>query len=287
MAPEPARGPARDSLFHLDQSRGDSIAARGLVDGQLAVFADNVAYLRAGAPAVYGRDAAKIVLDVAKENNASSISWEPLGGGVSYDLLAGYTYGVAARDNGARPPHIERYIAYWERSRGQPWRIAAYAEIGAPAVTVPDASLSAAMLVPRERPVPKLATDARNALRIADSLFSDLSYRMGTGYAFSNTVAGDGVVFGFPELLVGPKAILDSYERTGASTSLTWRPVYASVAGSRDLGFTIGESISTGRGPSGAAVQRVGKYLTIWRRDGSVWRFVVDGGNAAPAPAHP
>lgn len=287
MAPEPARGPARDSLFRLDQSRGDSIAARGLVDGQLALFASDVAYLRAGAPAVYGRDAAKVILDLAKTNSGASVSWEPLGGGVSYDLLAGYTYGVAARDNAARPPHIERYVAYWERSRGQPWRIVAYAEIGAPAVAVPDASLSATMLVPRERPASKAVAEARNGLRIADSLFSDLSYRMGTGYAFSNTVASDGAVFGFPELLVGPKAILESYERTGASTSLTWRPVYASVAASRDLGFTVGESISTGRGPSGAAVQRFGKYLTVWRREGSVWRFVVDGGNGSPAPPHP
>ena len=59
--------------------------------------------------------------------------------------------------------------------------------------------------------------------------------------------------------------------------------LYAAVAGSRDLGYTIGEYTSTGRGPTGAAVQRFGKYLTVWKRqpNGS-WKFVVDGGNGSP-----
>jgi ketosteroid isomerase-like protein len=121
-------------------------------------------------------------------------------------------------------------------------------------------------------------------VRAADSLFSDLAYRMGTAFAFSNTAAENGVVFGTPQLVVGPDAIRSFYAVQETSTSLTWRPVFAVVAGSRDLGFTIGEYIATGRGPSGAAVQRFGKYLTVWKlqRDG-VWKFVVDGGNSTPA----
>jgi ketosteroid isomerase-like protein len=50
------------------------------------------------------------------------------------------------------------------------------------------------------------------------------------------------------------------------------------------LGFTVGEYTLTGRGPTGAAVQRFGKYLTVWKRqpNGS-WKFAVDGGNGSPA----
>jgi ketosteroid isomerase-like protein len=257
-------------------------------DGMLAGFADNVAFLRDGVPAVYGLDAARAVLNggVAHGRAAAAgiVSWEPLGGGVSDDLRSGYTFGITARTGTGTPTiRIERYLAYWERERGQPWRIVAYAEIGASAISPSAVSLAASQTTPIMRALPKPLAEARENVRAADSLFSDLSYRMGTAYAFSNTVADDGVLFGAPSLLIGPKAIREAYEARG-ETSLTWTPVYAGIAGSRDLGFTIGEYISTGRGPSGAAVQRVGKYLTVWKKqkDGS-WRYVADGGNASPS----
>jgi ketosteroid isomerase-like protein len=283
VAPAPARGPARDSLFRFDQARTDTAAARGPAEGYLALFAADVAYLRAGAPTVFGREAARVLLTTAP-GRSPAMSWEPLGGGISDDLAAAYTYGVASRAASAAPS-LERYIAYWERSNGQPWRIVAYVEVGAPPLTMGDVRLSAAQTAPPQRALPRALAQARGAVRAADSAFSDLSYRMGTSFAFSNTIADDGVLFGSPQLLVGPKAVREWYEARGQAASLTWTPVYAAVAGSRDLAYTIGEYVSTGRGPSGAAVQRVGKYLTVWRRENNgTWRFVADGGN--PSPAH-
>jgi hypothetical protein len=118
-------------------------------------------------------------------------------------------------------------------------------------------------------------------LRVADSLFADLSDRMGMAVAFSSTIAPDGAIFGGSTLVVGPKAVKEFEEARGAGTSLTWRPVYALAAESGDLGLTIGESIATGRSPSGAAVQRFGKYLTVWQRESNgSWKFVIDGGSA-------
>ncbi len=284
VAPEPPRGPARDSLFRIDKARSDS-AARA-PEGALASFAPNAAYLRAGAPVIYGRDAAARVIQAA-DMDAGAIIWEPLGGGVSSDLQSGYTYGIAARSRAERATavHFGRYIAFWERSRGVPWHIVAYVEVGGPpvpaSVDIPDAVRTP----PVEPPVAKPLAEARASLRSADSSFSDLSYRMGTGYAFSNTVADDGVIFGTPDLRVGPRAIREGFELQTESSSLTWKPEFVGIAASRDLGYTIGEYVSTGRGPSGAAVQRFGKYLTVWRRqkDGP-WRFVADGGNPTPTP---
>jgi ketosteroid isomerase-like protein len=283
VAPEPPRGPARDSLFHFDQARSDSAARTP--DGVLATFAPNAAYLRAGAPVIYGRDAAARIIR-ATDIDAGAIMWEPLGGGVSNDLQSGYTYGIAARAQTEKTASMRfgRYIAYWERSRGVPWRIVAYVEVGSPSVPasadIPDAVRTA----PPEASLAKPVADVRSSLRSADSSFSDLSYRMGTAYAFSNTVAEDGVVFGAPDLRIGPRAIREGFNLQEAS-SLTWTPAFVAISASRDLGYTIGEYVSTGRGPSGAAVQRFGKYLTVWRRqkDGQ-WRFVADGGNPSPAP---
>ena len=47
--------------------------------------------------------------------------------------------------------------------------------------------------------LPRTMDEARSAVRAADSLFADLGYRMGTGYAFAATVASDGVMFGNPQ----------------------------------------------------------------------------------------
>src|SRR5512132_792337 len=87
-APEPARGPARDSLFQLDQGRGELVASQGAVDGMLGILAPNVVFLRAGVPAVYGRDGVRQLLSGGAPALTAATAWEPLGGGVSYDLMS-------------------------------------------------------------------------------------------------------------------------------------------------------------------------------------------------------
>jgi ketosteroid isomerase-like protein len=282
VAPEPARGPALDSLFRLDQSRGDTLLARGPIDGMVALLGENVVFLRAGVPAVYGREGARALLTAPPGAAALAMGWQPIGGGISDDLGSGFTYGVVARLSQAKSPiQFERYIAYWDRNRDRVWRIAAYSEVGsAPAGEV---NLSADQTTPPTVRLTKPLEEATSAVRAADSLFSDLAYRMGTGFAFANTAADNGVVFGSPQFVVGPEAIRSYFAGQGSSSTLTWRPVFSAVAGSRDLGFTVGEYIATGLGPSGAAVQRFGKYLTVWKRqrDGT-WKFVIDGGSSSP-----
>lgn len=280
--PEPARGPARDSLLKLDQSRGDSVAFRGAGDGLFALISPDVVFLRAGVPPIYGRDAVRALVAADGEPASGGATWLPLGGGVSNDLRSGYTFGIEARSGAPTSPILlERYVAYWKRTRDQPWRIAAYAEIGAPAVAMPSLS-PAALAIPRSAATPVEEAIAR--IRATDSLFSDLADRMGTPFAFANYIDPNGVVFGAPQLVIGPKAVQEFYSSQGGGTSLSWRPTYADVAGSLDLGFTVGEYSITSRGATGAAVQRFGKYLTVWKRqpDGS-WKFVVKGGNGTPA----
>jgi ketosteroid isomerase-like protein len=281
FAPSPARLPARDSLFAVDQSRSDSAASRGVNQAMLALLSPDAAYLRAGVPVIYGIDAVRAMFAANPETSGTSITWQPLGGGVSNDLRAGYTYGIAARVTPRSPVRLERYLAYWRRENREPWRIAAYAEVGAPPAS--EGSNPSDRTVPPNPTLSRAMAQARSVVRAADSSFADLAYRMGTGYAFAATVAPDGVMFGNPQLVIGPQAVQDFFS-VGAGSSLSWQPVYAAVAASRDLGFTIGEYTSTGRGPTGAAVQRFGKYLTVWRlQPDGTWKFVVDGGNPTPS----
>jgi ketosteroid isomerase-like protein len=275
-------------LFRFDESRTDSVASRGVVAGTIPLLAENVVYLRAGAPVAFGLAATRALLGAAGDAPTTRMFWQPLGGGVSGDLRAAYTFGVAVRAAAAAPPQFGRYIAFWERQRNGPWRIAAYTEVNGPvsaAPREPAARASDGDVAPSEtQPAASAAVaEERSRLRAADSSFSDLSYRMGVAYAFANTAAPDGVVFGDPQLVIGARAIEEYLGARAGQSSLVWQPVFAWVAASTDLGFTIGETTSTGLGASGAAVQRMGKYLTVWKRqsDGT-WKFVVDGGNPGP-----
>jgi ketosteroid isomerase-like protein len=282
--PEPARGPAADSLLRFDQSRGELVATKGPHNGMADLLHPDVVYLRAGVPAVYGRDAVSDLLAAPAPAVPSGIAWEPLGGAVSYDLLAGYTFGITARPSTGAPVHFDRYIAVWRRTRGAPWQLAAYVEVDAPPAV--EASVPPSALTPKAADIPEKLRATTAKVRAADSLFADLNDRMGLGYAFSNTIAPAGVLFASPRVVVGPDATRELYAARGNGTSLSWHPVFAWVTTSEDLGFTIGEYIATLRGPSGAAVQRFGKYLTVWQRqrDGS-WKFVADGGNPTPKAA--
>jgi ketosteroid isomerase-like protein len=111
-------------------------------------------------------------------------------------------------------------------------------------------------------------------------LFADLNDRMGLSFAFSNTVAPGGFLFDGGRLVVGPDAVRELFDSRPPGNSLSWRPVTSSVAGSLDLGWTTGEYVATGRGRSGAAVQRFGKYLTVWSlQSDKSWKFLIDGGS--------
>jgi ketosteroid isomerase-like protein len=66
---------------------------------------------------------------------------------------------------------------------------------------------------------------------------------------------------------------------------LTWTPVYAEMAASRDLGYTYGNYEFHSKDKDGEATVEHGKYVSIWEKqsDGS-WKVVMDMGNSSPNP---
>ena len=76
----------------------------------------------------------------------------------------------------------------------------------------------------------------------------------------------------------GRDAIGATFADFPADAVLEWTPVAAGMAGSGDLGCTVGQAAVTAR-------HWYSKYLTVWRRQrGGAWKFVADGGNSRPAP---
>ena len=97
-------------------------------------------------------------------------------------------------------------------------------------------------------------------------------------------LSDDGVLLATTQLIVGPRAASEYFE-SRRSFSISWVPRDARVSPSGDLGYTIGDALSTSLGPTGAAMQRFTKYLTVWRKDETGhWRVVVTGANDRPSP---
>lgn len=287
-----APGAWRDSLVGADVARGDSVARRGWPAGMVGWLTDDVIYLHAGAPTLIGRESAASLLAQVPPPPGAVVAWQPLGAEVSRDGRAGYTFGTrtttSADSTGRQRTRFDRYIAFWRRGTSGGWRIAAYADVsGAPV----SAAVGAALVAPRPsymRPHGERAEQALRKMREGDSLFAILGDREGTGHAFSTYAAENGVLFDGPLLTIGPRAIRAYFDGTRSSSSLSWSPAFADIGESGDLGFTVGDYVVTGRGPTGAAVQRFGKYLTVWKlqADGR-WRYQVDGGNPSPSPRNP
>jgi ketosteroid isomerase-like protein len=258
----------------VDQARGDSVTRRG-VSGTLRPLLDpSVIYLRAGANAAYGSERAIALLDSPQPQAAPFTAWQPMGGSLSRDQLSAYTFGVAVRAAPELPgTMVESYIAFWSRTRGGPWRIAAYMEVSRGSLSVSPGPRQAPVRVPREA----------GALIRADSQLAERVSSLVPRIALRDAVAPDGVLLTTPQIIVGQAAVTDYFE-SQRSISITWVPRDARVAASGDLGFTIGDAVTTSRGPTGAAGQRFTKYLTVWRRDNDKWRIVVSGANDRPSP---
>ena len=63
---------------------------------------------------------------------------------------------------------------------------------------------------------------------------------------------------------------------------ITWVPREAAVSADATLGYTLGENTMTVPGPNGKMVTLRGDYTTVWRREGGVWRCVIDMSSVKP-----
>ncbi|MES1200663.1 MAG: hypothetical protein ABUS57_04355 [Pseudomonadota bacterium] len=113
----------------------------------------------------------------------------------------------------------------------------------------------------------------------AERAFSAEAGERGWVPAFRAWLADDAVQFA-PELTSAKENM--AHTEDDHFTGLDWRPAFAGLAQSGEIGFTTGPWFV--RGQSGAR----GHYFTIWRMqtDGS-WKWVFDGGVPAVADVAP
>lgn len=121
------------------------------------------------------------------------------------------------------------------------------------------------------------------SLVAAEKAFARLSETGGIRDAFAANLADEAIVFR-PKPVAGKKFYVGQKEIPGL---LTWRPVFADIAASGDLGYTTGPYEVRKEKPEDIP-SSFGHYISLWRvqPDGS-WKVVVDCGIRHPRPAAP
>src|SRR4029079_2751836 len=115
----------------------------------------------------------------------------------------------------------------------------------------------------------------------AERNFSKASVAKGMREAFIMNLADEGTLFR-PHAVAGKKWMTEQPPRPGL---LEWRPIYADVASSGDMGYTTGPWEFRQKGPDDKEVAH-GNFVTVWKKqaDGG-WKVVVDLGISNPPPA--
>ena len=117
---------------------------------------------------------------------------------------------------------------------------------------------------------------AKSELFEAEASFCQLAKDSGIAVAFRTFAAEDAAICRDAKLIVGRNEIAAYYKDADTSDRLEWKPIFADVASSLDLGYTYGEYDFTGV-RSGKVIKQHGAFHTVWRKqkDGK-WKFVVD-----------
>lgn len=271
----------RASLISAGNALSDAIEAQGVVAGLGGALAQDALVLMPRQNVIEGRAAATAFL--ATPAAPLAFDWEVLVAEVSNDGTQGYTWsqGGFTVDLGAGP--VDRpgfFLIYWRRAGGG-WEIAAFVfNLGGPLdAPIPDGFGTADTKHRRNFPNTEIE-EQRQELLAVDAAFSATSVAQGSGPAFEQFAAPNAIAVGGPQFVYGPAAIGEAFS-SGPNDVISWVPRFAVVAGSGDLGFTVGDA--TFDLPDFGMF--FSKYLTVWQKQNTgEWRYVADLGNSRPAP---
>jgi len=286
--PAQARAQAPDAAPLLAADRALALRAGGGIGALASASTADVVLLYPGAQVERGSTGVTRLLDSIAVVTHDRLTWSPARIEISTDGRRGYAYGRGIRTTsvGGRDSSSGiRYVTWWRRDDAGTWQPAAWLlvdERGAQG----RGGASAAAPWPCRTPTsprfasrvsPRMSADATTEVIAADSTFASRSAAVGAAIAFAEYVADDGISIGASGAPACGKHDVGAELDGAAPSALEWSPIIGDASG--DLGYTVGTA--TIRGERGV---HYSKYLTVWKRqpDGA-WRFIVDGGNAAPA----
>ncbi len=273
--------PSSASLVAAESAASDASAKLGMRTALHAAFAVDAAMLYSGAPIIRGRENIDAFLSAQPTLDSITVRWQPIHVEMSRDNKLGAVWGVtitSRRHASEESPRLGKFISVWKSGVDNSWKLVALVQLGVvtpQSTAVPATTPALPTLTPKD-PAAKLVE--------ADVAFARLAAEKDPATAFRAFAADRANSFPASGLAMsGPDEIAESL--TGSASQLwQWAPRAAGIAESGDLGYTIGEATVRPRSQPEAPASR-SKYLTVWRVDANgTPRFVMDGGNARPAP---
>ncbi|WP_386070986.1 YybH family protein [Tahibacter sp. UC22_41] len=281
----PQAGPAQaavEALLAADRDFARASAATDPISGLSAMFADDVVMPVRGNRFARGLDEVRDYLRSTPDYPKSRIDWTPQRGGISADGQHGFTFGYMTLHKPDATTQPLKYLSYWVRRDGK-WRVVAYkrnASREAPATIAPLPPALPATFGAAAADATRTQEHARS-LDQAERAFSDESQHIGIGPAFAKYGSSDAINLGGPDdalVIVGADKIAASVGAGSApgTSPVTWAPDEVIVAGSGDLGITIG--FLQPNAPAADGSRKPIPFFTIWRRPDTkaAWRYVAE-----------
>lgn len=275
---------AQAALLAADDALQADLRSRGLAAAFTAALDEDSSFVTTFQPLLTGKPAIAAYLAAAfPDPAATALSWIRARGDVSARGDLGYTFGWTLFTRGAGAPAPGHYMAVWRREHkpgGAVWTLESFLRHGSRPRTPPPAWFGP---VPPgdDEGDPVDQQEELQRLEAIDAQFAALSATQGQPVAHQRFAAPDAVEL-LSDATFGRDAIVASHVHDQGS--LNWWPTGGGVAGSGDLGYTIGRYVYTDRSVS-PSVDYPGHYLTIWKRqpDGQ-WKYVVGAGAYSPIP---
>jgi ketosteroid isomerase-like protein len=128
--------------------------------------------------------------------------------------------------------------------------------------------------------------DLKNEIMQIDRAFNDMAQTEGVAVAFEHYSADSVILFrNAITPIVGKGDLIVSFVNFPPEASLIWKPYFADMAASGDLGYTLGSYVLTVVDSVGSEKSAEGNYVTIWKKQpNGDWKFVFDAGNEGPRP---
>jgi hypothetical protein len=275
----------RASLIASGNALSSAIGTQGVAAGLGAAFTDDVLLLSPRVNTLSGRTAAGAFL-TSDPLAPSALQWSVEVAEVSNDGTQGYTWseGSSTYDFGtgalARPSF---FLTYWRRAAaGDDWSVAGIVvSLGGPSTGGFPAGFGTPDTKHRRNFPNTDPTAQRTEILSVDAAFSATSVAEGSGPAFQQFAAPNGIGVGGGQYIFGPSALGEAFSSEPTDV-ISWVPRFSDAAASGDLGFSVGDATFD----FGAAGTFYSKYLTVWQKqDTGAWRYVADLGNNRPAPA--
>jgi len=284
MAQKPVPESPLQSLVNAERVFARASEEQGTRSAFLAFIADDGILFRPAA--VEGKTWMQANPEPASPSH-SRLSWRPIFADISSAGDLGYTTGpweFKTATNDAKPAAWGDYMTIWKMQANGTWKFVLdlgchHAEPKTPAPSWEPPSGS-----PRQ-PLhdDKINVAAlRSQLVKIDSEFSGQSGRFGAREAFLTYAAKELRLYRNDlQVLVGRDTALRALPLN--NLSLIWKPAFADVAASGDLGYCYGTYEL--QNESGFA-NETGNYVHIWKKISGKWRVVVDVANPLPREKH-